>query len=71
MRRISDPTAARAIGAVDREWRYMIQLAYRIRTEPATATKYPNVRRLFTGTYKRLMTDPLDELREQIPRKIA
>lgn len=71
MRRISDPTAARAIGAVDREWRYMIQLAYRIRTEPAVAAKYPNTNKLFTGTYRRLMTDPLDELREQIPRRIA
>ena len=71
MRRISDPTASRAIGAVDREWRYMIQLAYRIRTEPATAAKYPNPNKIFTGTYKRLMTDPLDALREQIPRKIA
>ena len=61
----SDPTAARAIGAADRELRRMTRLAYRYRTEPAFASRFrDDPARIFTGLFSRLLTDPLDELRE-------
>ena len=35
----SDPTASRAIGAAEKEWRRMTVLAYRLRTDPKAAAK--------------------------------
>ena len=60
----SDPTANRAIGAAGREWRRMAILAYRYRTDPRFEWKIDNPRRLFSGIFHRLLTDPLDELYE-------
>ncbi len=60
----SDPTANHAIGAADREWLSMARKAYRYRTDPRFAEKSPNLQREFTGIFRRLLTDPLEELRE-------
>ena len=55
-----DPTANQALGAVSREWDRMVRLAIQIRRNPNTEWAEQQ-RRRFTGIYKRLLTDPLDE----------
>ncbi len=57
-----DPTASHAVGAVEKEWRAMAKLAWRYRTDPRTASKIPDPERVFTGIYRRLLQDPLEEL---------
>ena len=49
----SDPTANRAIGAAEREWKRMTVLAYRYRTDPETAKRIGDPRRIFTGILSR------------------
>ncbi len=60
-----DPTADRAIGSVNREWNRMVALAVKIRQNPRYLT--PEVQREFTGIYRRLLTDPLEELLRERP----
>ena len=62
----SDPTADRAIGAAGREWRRMTILAYRYRTDPRFMWQVDNPRQLFSGIFRRLLTDPLEELEQVI-----
>lgn len=62
----SNPTANQAIGAVNREWNRMFSLAVRIRRNPQLLN--PEVEQAFTGIYRRLLTDPLDELTKEPPR---
>lgn len=62
----SDPTANQAIGAVNREWSRMLSLAIRIRQHPQLLT--PEAEQEFTGIYRRLLTDPLDELIKELPK---
>lgn len=64
----SDPTASRAIGAAEKEWKRMAVLAYRFRTEPGFADRLRDPRQLFTGVFSRLLTDPLDELEATVFR---
>ena len=61
-----DPTAERAIGTVNREWNRMVRLAIRVRQNPQYQT--PEVEQEFTGIYRRLLTDPLDELLKEAPK---
>ena len=59
-----DPTANQAIYNVSVEWNRMRRLALRLRLngeEPDPA--------LFTGIFRRLLTDPLEELMELLNRK--
>ena len=60
-----DPTADRAVGSVSREWNRMLALAIRIRQRPQGVT--PEVERQFTGIYRRMLTDPLEELIRERP----
>lgn len=60
----SDPTAARAIGAADKELRRMIRLAYRYHTEPAFAKQIREPEKLFRGVFSRLLTETPAELKE-------
>ena len=62
----SDPTANRAIGAAEREWRRMTVLAYRYRTDPGVAKRIGDPQRIFTGIFGRLLTDPLEELEKAV-----
>ncbi len=62
-----DPTAERAIGAVNREWSRMVALAVRIRQNSKCFT--PEAEQEFTGIYRRLLTDPLDELLKEAPKR--
>ena len=63
---LSDPTANRAIGAAEREWKRMTVLAYKYRTDPVTAKRIGNPQRIFTGIFSRLLTDPLEELKKTV-----
>ena len=56
----SDPTANAAIGAVGREWKWMVRKAIAIRRANRSLT--PEERKLFTGIYSMLLTAPVDEL---------
>ena len=62
----SDPTANRAIGVAEREWKLMTVLAYRYRTDPGTAKRIGDPRRIFTGIFSRLLTDSLEELEQAV-----
>ena len=62
----SDPTANRAIGAAEREWKRMTALAYRYRTDPGTAKRIGDPQRVFTGIFSRLLIDPLEELEKAV-----
>lgn len=59
----SDPTANRAIGSVDQEWEQMICLAYRFRADPLMAKKIKEPEKVFSGIYRRLLEDPIEELK--------
>ena len=61
-----DPTADRAVGSVAREWNRMMGLAIRIRQRPQGVTA--EVEKQFTGIYRRLLTDPLEELIRERPK---
>ena len=58
----SDPTASHAVGAAEREWRRMAALAFRYRTNPSFSEQILEPRKIFTGVFSRLLTDPLEEL---------
>lgn len=57
-----DPTAYRAIGAAEKEWLAMAKLAYRYRTNPGSTSSILEPHRIFTGIFRRLLTDPLEDL---------
>ncbi len=60
------PTAGAAIGAVTREWNRLVRLAIRIREHP-NSDEARNKRGEFTGIFRRLLTDPIEELRAMLP----
>ena len=64
----SDPTANAAVGAVNREWRWMIQKAIALRKTNRELT--PEEQRLFTGIYGRLLEANPEEL-EKLMKKGA
>ncbi len=64
----SDPTANRAVGAVNREWRQMVRKAIAIRKTGRDLT--PDERRLFTGIYSILLDESPAEL-EKLKEKGA
>ena len=47
----------------------MTRLAYRYRTDPRFAWKVDDPRRLFSGIFHRLLTDPLEDLEKAISGK--
>lgn len=60
----ADPTANAAIGSVSREWNQMVRLALRIRQSGDSEWAERESRR-FTGIYKRLLTDPIESLKQK------
>ena len=63
----SDPTANAAIGEVNREWKRMIKHAISLRKANQELT--PETRRMFTGIYKHLLSEPVSELEKMSERK--
>ena len=64
----SDPTANAAVGAVNREWRWMVRKAIALRKTNRELT--PEEQRLFTGIYGRLLEANPEEL-EKLMKKGA
>ena len=62
MKPYRDRTMNRAVGAVNNEWVHMARLAVSIRKNRFSPTKEEEIRKKFTGIYKRLLDDPLDEV---------
>lgn len=60
----NDPTANMAIGSVNREWKRMVRKAIALRKSNREPS--PEERRMFTGIYKHLLTEPMDELEESL-----
>lgn len=65
----SDPTANRALGSVNKEWEQMLCLAYRFRSNPKVVNQIAEPEKVFTGIYRRLLTDPIKEMEKEV-RKI-
>ena len=63
----SDPTANAAIGEVNREWKRMVKYAISLRNANRELT--PEVRKMFTGIYEHLLTEPVNELEKMNERK--
>ncbi|MBQ9324812.1 MAG: hypothetical protein IJ246_03470 [Clostridia bacterium] len=63
--RYSDPTANTALGAVSREWKAMLKLAVAVRQKEGTPWAEAQLPR-FTGIYRRFLTDPLEDLLEEM-----
>ena len=64
----SDPTANSAIGSVNREWEYMICLAYHFRTDSQVKCQIHEPETVFYGIYRRLLTDPIKYLEKEVHR---
>ena len=64
-----DPTANRATGNVQKEWIGMAVLAVRIRRSQDHGWAALQAKR-FTGVFRRMLTDPEEELLAEIPEKI-
>ena len=61
----SDSVADRAIGRVSNEWKYMAKIAVAIRKNNANPVWIDEQTKRFTGIYKRLLTDPLEEVERE------
>lgn len=68
MRGHSDWTADMAVGAADREWRQMAELAIKIRSGNKNPMWIDDQEKKFTGIFKRLLTDPIEEIEKEIIR---
>ena len=65
----SDPTANLATGNVQQEWIEMASLAIRIRRS-ANAQWAAAQEACFTGIFRRLLTDPEEDVLEEIPERV-
>lgn len=64
MKPYRDPTAYRAIGSINKEWEQMARLALQIREGRRSPSWVEENTKKFTGIYKRLLDDPIDEVRK-------
>jgi hypothetical protein len=60
-----NPTADKAIGSMSKEWGQMARLALQIREGRMNPYWVEENTKKFTGIYKRLLDDPIDEVREE------
>ena len=63
-----DPTYDNAIGSVDKEWRQMASLALNIRDGKCNPAWADEQSKKFTGIFKRLLEDPISEVKKQARR---
>ena len=63
-----DHTLDWAVGRVDKEWKQMAEIAVRIREGYCNPEWAEKQSKRFTGIFKRLMTDPIDEVKEEARR---
>ena len=57
-----DPTQDKALGTVNKEWKQMALLALRIRSGRVNPVWAEEQSQKFTGIYKRMLTDPIEEV---------
>lgn len=65
MKPYKDRTMNNAFGNVNREWKYMVRLAVRIREGQYSLKEEQEYRKKFTGIYKRLLEEPMDYLYQE------
>lgn len=59
-------TQEKAVGSVNYEWKQMAKLALRLRTTGfANPTWIEEQKKKFTGIFKRLLTDPIEEVQRE------
>jgi len=63
-----DHTAEEAIGAASKEWQMMASLALKIREGRCNPTWAAEQEAKFIGIYKRLLSDPINELMKEARR---
>ena len=69
MRSYRNRTFDEAFGNVNREWKQMASLAVKLRTQTRlNPIVVEEKEKLFTGIYKRLLTDPIDEVQQEANR---
>ena len=64
----SDPTLDRALGSIDKEWKQMAKLALMIRGSKCNPAWAEEKSKTFTGIYKRLLDDPIEEVQREAGR---
>ena len=67
-RAYTDETPEIALGAVDREWRDMAKLAVIIREGRCNPRWAAEHEKKFTGIFKRLLEDPIEEVKREAGR---
>lgn len=65
----ADPTSDNAVGSVDKEWRYMVHLALKIRSGLCNPVWAAEQEAKFTGIYRRLLTDSVFDLEKEARRR--
>lgn len=61
-----DTVADEAVSTADREWKYMANLALKIREGRRVNPLWVEEQtKRFTGIYKRLLTDPIQEVKRE------
>jgi len=69
MKEYRDPTFDEAVGAVSKEWRMMAAIAVKIREAHCNPMWADAQLPRFTGIFRRLLEDPLDEVKAQVKGK--
>ena len=63
-----DHTQDRAVGTIDREWKFMAKVALQIRSSNSNPVWAESWENKFTGIYKRLLTDPISLVEREARR---
>lgn len=63
-----DNTAENAIGSAEREWRMMAKLALTLRRNNCNPVWAEEQEARFTGIYRRLLDDPIEEVKKEAGR---
>ncbi len=71
MRDHKDFVAEAAIGSVSSEWKQMARLALKIRNGNCSPRWAYEKEKLFTGIFKRLLTDPIEEVEKEAGERIV
>ena len=69
MRAYNNPTLDHAVASASGEWKYMTRLAVKIREGRCDPAWAEAERKKFTGIYKRLLEDPIEELKNETGRR--
>lgn len=60
-----DATAERALSSVNREWKHMANLAVMIRDGRSNPAWAEEQSKKFTGIFRRLLEDPIEDVRTE------